>query len=127
MHVKRFHDADQTGWITIGMVVLAIILSMVLGLILPGLFGVDTAAMSEQLARDMEDLASSNDPSAVMAATMDATKGHDAGPAPAEHLVDRHCDWRDRLCHEPVQVDARHQQVRAAFGRGSLPTHSLDT
>lgn len=74
LHVKRFHDADQTGWITIGMVVLAIILSVVLGFILPGLFGVDTAAMSEQMARDMEDMASSNDPGAVLAATMDATK-----------------------------------------------------
>jgi uncharacterized membrane protein YhaH (DUF805 family) len=74
LHVKRFHDADQTGWITLGMVVLAIVLSIMLGFIVPGLFGIDTAAMSEQMARDMEDLASSNDPGAVMAATMEATK-----------------------------------------------------
>ncbi|MEH6409690.1 MAG: DUF805 domain-containing protein [Hyphomonas sp.] len=74
LHVKRFHDADMTGWVTVGMVVLAIVLSMVLGLILPGLFGVDTMAMSEQMTRDMEDMAASNDPGAMIAATMEATK-----------------------------------------------------
>jgi uncharacterized membrane protein YhaH (DUF805 family) len=74
LHVKRFHDGDQTGWITIGMVVLAMVLSMVLGFILPSLFGVDMAAMQEQMTRDMEDLAAGNDPGAMLAATMDATK-----------------------------------------------------
>ncbi len=74
LHVKRFHDADKTGWITIGMVVLSIVLSMVLGNIVLGLFGVDTLAMQEQLTRDMEDMASSNDPGAVIAATMEAAK-----------------------------------------------------
>jgi uncharacterized membrane protein YhaH (DUF805 family) len=74
LHVKRFHDADMTGWVTIGMVVLAAILSMVLGLVLPGLFGIDTFAMSEQMTRDMEDMAASNDPGAMIAATMEATK-----------------------------------------------------
>ena len=74
LHVKRFHDADQTGWITIGMVVLAIILSTVLSFILPALFGVDAAALQAEMMRDMEDISSSNDPGAVLAASMEASK-----------------------------------------------------
>ena len=74
LHVKRFHDADQTGWITVGMVVLAIVLSMILSFILPPLFGVDMMAMQEEMMRDMEDMSSSNDPGAVIAASMEASK-----------------------------------------------------
>lgn len=74
LHVKRFHDAGQTGWITIGMVVLAIILSMVLSFILPALFGVDMIAMQEEMMRDMEDMSASNDPGAMIAASMEASK-----------------------------------------------------
>jgi uncharacterized membrane protein YhaH (DUF805 family) len=74
IHVKRFHDADMTGWITIAMVVLAIVVSMIAGAILPGLFGVDTAALTEEMTREMEDIATSDDAGAMMGAIMDQTK-----------------------------------------------------
>ena len=56
------------------MVVLAIILSTVLSFILPALFGVDAAALQAEMMRDMEDISSSNDPGAVLAASMEASK-----------------------------------------------------
>ncbi|KCZ88838.1 DUF805 domain-containing protein [Hyphomonas johnsonii] len=74
IHVKRFHDADMTGWITIAMVVLAIVVSIVLSMILPALFGVNMAEMQAQMVSDMEDISSSNDPRAMMAFTMEHTK-----------------------------------------------------
>ena len=74
LHVKRFHDADMTGWITIGMVVLAIVLSMVLNFILPGLFGVDMAAMQNAMTEDIQDVTSSNDPAAIVGVAMEHSK-----------------------------------------------------
>ncbi|KCZ52107.1 DUF805 domain-containing protein [Hyphomonas pacifica] len=74
VHVKRFHDAGKTGWLTVAMVVLAIIVSFVAGLILPPLFGVDMAGLQAEMQRDMEDMAASNDPAAMMAATMEHSR-----------------------------------------------------
>lgn len=74
VHVKRFHDANMSGWITIGMVVLAFIVSIVLGMILPSLFGVDMTAMQAEMQSELEDIAASNDPGAMIAATMEQTK-----------------------------------------------------
>ena len=74
VHVKRFHDAGKTGWLTVAMVVLAFIVSLVAGLILPPLFGVDMAGMQAEMQRDMQDMAASNDPAAMMAATMEHSR-----------------------------------------------------
>lgn len=73
VHVKRFHDAGKTGWMTLAMVVLAIVVSLVAGVILRPLFGVDVAAMQETMMRDMEDMASS-DPGSAMAYAMEQSK-----------------------------------------------------
>ena len=74
LHAKRFHDAGKTGWLTLAMIVLAIIVSVVAGLILPPLFGVDAAALQREMEEGMEDYMSSNDPSAAMAYVMQQTK-----------------------------------------------------
>ena len=74
LHVKRFHDAGKTGWMTIAMVVLAIVVSMVGGMLLMGIFGVNQAALQEQMMRDMEDMGASNDPAAAMAYVMEQSK-----------------------------------------------------
>jgi uncharacterized membrane protein YhaH (DUF805 family) len=73
IHVKRFHDAGKTGWLTLAMVVLAIIVSFVANSFLPGLFGVDSAA---EQAKMMEEMTSSgsDDPGAMMAAAMEGSK-----------------------------------------------------
>lgn len=74
VHVKRFHDAGKTGWLTVAMVVLALIASLVLSFILPALFGVDQAAIQQQIQRDVEQAASGGDAGAAMAAAMEASK-----------------------------------------------------
>ena len=54
--------------------VLAIIISLILGMILPAVFGVDVAGMQAEMQRDMEDIAASNDPGAMVAAAMEQSK-----------------------------------------------------
>ncbi len=72
--MKRFHDAGKTGWITIAMVVLAIIASMVLGMLLPPLFGVNMAQLQADMQAEMQDVISSNDPSAAMSVAMEQAR-----------------------------------------------------
>ena len=74
VHAKRFHDAGKTGWLTLAMIVLAIVVSAILGMILPGLFGVDVAGMQREMEENMQDYMSSNDPGAAMAYVMEETK-----------------------------------------------------
>jgi len=74
LHVKRFHDAGKTGWMTLAMIVLAFIVSFVSGMILPGLFGVDAAAMQAEMQENMEHYMSSSDPGAAMAYVMEESK-----------------------------------------------------
>jgi len=73
VHVKRFHDAGKTGWLTIAMVVLAIVVSMVAGLMLPALFGIDQVALQQEMQREIE-RASSGDASAALSTAMEASK-----------------------------------------------------
>lgn len=74
VHVKRFHDAGHTGWLTLALVVVAFILSIVLGFVLPGLFGVDTVEMQAEMQREIERATSQNDGGAVFAAMMDGIR-----------------------------------------------------
>lgn len=74
IHAKRFHDAGKTGWLTLAMIVLAIIVSAVAGMVLPSLFGVDVASMQREMESNMEDYISSNDPGAAMAYVMEESK-----------------------------------------------------
>lgn len=74
VHVKRFHDAGKTGWLTVAMVVLAIVVSFVLALFLPALFGIDQAAMQEEMQREIEQAASSGNPAAAMSVAMEASR-----------------------------------------------------
>lgn len=74
VHVKRFHDAGKTGWLTVAMVVLAIVASFVLALFLPALFGIDQAAMQEEMQREIEQAASSGNPAAAMSVAMEASR-----------------------------------------------------
>ncbi|MCA8902543.1 MAG: DUF805 domain-containing protein [Hyphomonas sp.] len=74
LHVKRFHDAGKTGWLTLAMVVLAFIVSFVVGMLLMGAFGVDAASMQQEMMEDMESMQSSGDPGAVMAYAMEQSK-----------------------------------------------------
>lgn len=73
VHAKRFHDSGKSGWLTIAIVVLAVVISFILGLILPGLFGINQAELQQEMMREIES-ASSGDPSAAMTAAMDASK-----------------------------------------------------
>ena len=73
VHVKRFHDSGKTGWITVAMVVLAFVVSLVCGMVLPGLFGVDAVALQEDMMREIE-RSSSGDPASAMAAAMQASQ-----------------------------------------------------
>lgn len=73
VHVKRFHDAGKTGWLTVAMVVLAIVVSLVLSAILPGLFGVDQLALQQEMQEDIE-RAASGDPASAIGAAMEASK-----------------------------------------------------
>lgn len=74
VHVKRFHDSGKSGWLTVAMVVLAIIVSMVAGMLLLGIFGVNSVALQADMQRDIEAAASGGDPSAAISAAMDASK-----------------------------------------------------
>ncbi|MEX1249914.1 MAG: DUF805 domain-containing protein [Hyphomonas sp.] len=73
VHVKRFHDAGKTGWLTIAMVVLAIVASVIASMILPGLFGIDQMAQQGEMQEEIE-RASRGDPAAAFGAAMDASK-----------------------------------------------------
>ncbi|MCU0732517.1 MAG: DUF805 domain-containing protein [Hyphomonas sp.] len=73
VHVKRFHDAGKTGWLTIAMVALALIASTVLSFMLPGLFGVDQLALQAEMQEEIE-RASRGGAGEAFAATMEATK-----------------------------------------------------
>lgn len=75
VHVKRLHDSNKTGWLTIAIVVLAIIVSMISGFILPGLFGVDQAALQQEMQREIENATAIGDPGQAMSAAMEASKG----------------------------------------------------
>lgn len=75
VHVKRFHDAGKTGWFTLGMVVVAIIVSMIAGFILPGLFGIDQAALQQEMQREIESATAIGDPAQAMSAAMEASRG----------------------------------------------------
>ncbi|MEZ6002417.1 DUF805 domain-containing protein [Hyphomonas sp.] len=74
VHAKRFHDAGKTGWLTLAIIVLAIIVSAIAGYVLPGLFGVDVTAMQREMQENMEDYLSSNDPGAAMVYAMQESK-----------------------------------------------------
>ncbi len=73
VHVKRLHDSNKSGWLTIAIVVLAIVASMIAGFILPSLFGVNQAALQAEMQREIEN-AAAGDPALAMSAAMDASK-----------------------------------------------------
>lgn len=73
LHVKRFHDAGKTGWLTVAMVVLAIVVSFIAGMLLLGIFGVNSAAMQEQMMRDMENM-QTGDAGEMMSYAMEQSK-----------------------------------------------------
>ena len=73
VHVKRLHDSNKSGWLTIAIVVLAVVVSMIAGFILPGLFGVDQAALQAEMQREIENAAAC-DAALAMSAAMDASK-----------------------------------------------------
>ena len=64
VHAKRFHDNGKSGWYMLILIVVAAILSMLLGSILPGLFGFDQAGYEEQV----QDAMGSGDFAVMMAA-----------------------------------------------------------
>lgn len=72
VHVKRFHDAGKSGWMTLLMVLVAIIASLILGAILPALFGIDQAALQLEMQREIE--AASGDPAEALSVMMDSMK-----------------------------------------------------
>ncbi len=74
VHVKRFHDAGKTGWLTVAMVVLAVVVSFVLALFVPALFGIDQAALQAEMQREIEQAASSGNPAAAMTVAMEASR-----------------------------------------------------
>ncbi|MBY9066992.1 DUF805 domain-containing protein [Hyphomonas sp. WL0036] len=74
VHVKRFHDSGKTGWLTVAMVVLAIIVSFVVSMVLMPVFGVDTVALQMEMQREMEQAGASGDPAAAMSVAMEASK-----------------------------------------------------
>lgn len=74
VHVKRFHDSGKTGWMTLAIVVLAIIVSWVASLILLPIFGVDAVALQAEIQREVEQASASGDAAAAMSAAMDASK-----------------------------------------------------
>jgi uncharacterized membrane protein YhaH (DUF805 family) len=49
VHAKRFHDNGKTGWYMLAIIVMAAIISYILGMILPGLFGFDQAAYQREV------------------------------------------------------------------------------
>lgn len=72
IHVKRFHDAGKTGWLTLAMVVLAIVVSAIAGLVLTPLLGGNVEALQEEMTQEMMNM--SDDPGAMIKVTMDYTK-----------------------------------------------------
>lgn len=74
VHVKRFHDSGKTGWLTLAIIILAFIVSLIIGMILPGLFGVDQAALQAEMQREMEQAAASGNPAAAMSVAMDSSQ-----------------------------------------------------
>lgn len=74
VHVKRFHDSGKTGWLTVAMVLLAIVASFVLAAFLPGLFGIDQVALQQEMERQIEQAAASGNPAAAMSVAMEASK-----------------------------------------------------
>lgn len=74
VHVKRFHDSGKTGWLVLAVIVLPFILSWVQGLVLPGLFGVDQAALQAEMQREIEQASASGNPAAAMTVAMEATR-----------------------------------------------------
>ena len=74
VHVKRFHDSGKSGWMTVLIVVLAIVVSFVLAMFLPALFGIDQVAMQEEMQREIEQAASGGNPAAAMTVAMEASK-----------------------------------------------------
>jgi uncharacterized membrane protein YhaH (DUF805 family) len=73
VHVKRFHDSGKTGWLTVAMVVLAIVVSFVANAALLGAFGLNSIEAQMEMQRQIEDAASA-DPSTAITAAMEATK-----------------------------------------------------
>ncbi len=74
INVKRFHDSGKSGWLTIAIVVAAMILSFILGAILPGLFGVDMLGLQADMQREIEDVTSGGDPSEMMSVMTASTQ-----------------------------------------------------
>jgi uncharacterized membrane protein YhaH (DUF805 family) len=72
IHVKRFHDSGKSGWMTLAMVGLAIVASLVLGMFLPMLFGVNQADLQAKMIEQMS-AGDPNDAGAAMSAAMDAS------------------------------------------------------
>jgi uncharacterized membrane protein YhaH (DUF805 family) len=85
IHVKRFHDAGKTGWLTLAMVVLAMIVSFIASSFLPGLFGIDQAAIQAEMTERMTE-AANDDPSAMMSSIMEETKALSQRMLPAQIL-----------------------------------------
>ncbi|MCA8892460.1 MAG: DUF805 domain-containing protein [Hyphomonas sp.] len=74
VHAKRFHDAGKTGWLTLAMIVLAVLIYWIAGMILNPLFGIDVDSMRREMNENMEDYLSSNDPGAAATYAMQETK-----------------------------------------------------
>lgn len=74
VHAKRFHDAGKTGWLTLAMIVLAIVVSWIASLLLMPLFGVDMTSMQREMEENMADYMSSNDPGAAVAYAVQESK-----------------------------------------------------
>lgn len=55
VHAKRFHDNGKSGWYMLLLILVAAILNLVLGGILPSLFGFDQAAYNEEMTQAMSD------------------------------------------------------------------------
>ncbi len=53
IHAKRFHDNGKTGWYMLAIILMAGIVSLVLGMFVPGLFGFDQAAYQEEVNEAM--------------------------------------------------------------------------
>ena len=70
LHVKRLHDGGMTGWITIAVIVAAIVISFILGMVLQPLLGVNQAAIQEEINA----VAASGDVGAIMDVTKDLSK-----------------------------------------------------
>lgn len=72
VHVKRFHDAGKTGWLTIAMVVLAIVVSAIASMVLTPLLGGDVEALQAEMTDEIMNIG--DDAAAMMQVTMEYTK-----------------------------------------------------